>query len=91
MIKTLYLKSYGLINPTEISDGNRKLITQGLDVRTLCNLWKWYFNIFPFTKIELKMSSSLYQSMKQRISNEYKSVEEIFKQNDFNCIEDKNL
>lgn len=91
MIKILYLKSYGLLNPTEVSDEDRKWVTQGLDVNTLSELWKWYFNIPTFAKIELRVPSSLYQSMKHRTAIGYRSVKELFNQNGFICIEDKNL
>ena len=39
-MKKLILKKIGLYNPTEVEYGEKILVTNQLDVKTLCDLWK---------------------------------------------------
>lgn len=45
--------SIGLHKETEVFSNERRLVTSGLSIKQLCDLWKWYYNISPFEKIEL--------------------------------------
>ena len=65
-------------NPTRVSCNGKVLETQRLDMKTLCDLWKWYFEIPPFEKVELVCDTRLYNSLKQRTS--FKSAVDLFEE-----------
>lgn len=79
----LILKRIGLKNPTEVHYGSKILVTNELDIQTLCNLWKWYFNLPPFGKIELYAYKEDFYGMQQRIFAGVESVAELFFKNGF--------
>lgn len=37
--------SIGLNIETEVIFAGRRLVTQGLSIKQLCDLWKWYYHI----------------------------------------------
>lgn len=76
---TLDCKNYGLMKETEVSFDGRRLVTQGLDIQTLCRLWRWYYNIPPFEKIFLAVPKRLFSVSEQRTLASSKSVKELFK------------
>lgn len=80
----LILKSIGLHNPTEVEYGNKILVTQGLDIESLTDLWKWYFNLKCFSKITLYVANKKdFNSMKQKTLTSVKSVKELFEEQGF--------
>lgn len=85
----LELESIGLLNPTTVRHEDKVLTTQGLDVKTLSDLWKWYFHIPPYCKIILEVPTKLYYSMRQNTVASHKSVQELFMEQDIYIREKK--
>lgn len=85
-------KNYGLTKETEVSFDGRRLVTQGLGIRTLCRLWRWYYNIPPFEQIFLAVPKRLFSASEQRTLSSSKSVKELFEQEGIEmiCKEDTN-
>lgn len=74
----LKCKNYGLITNTEVeNEDGRILVTNGLDIKQLVSLWRWYYNC-PFERIKLYVSRDLYKAAKQRPLSSVQSVEELF-------------
>lgn len=75
----LKCKNYGLLTNTEVeNEDGRVLVTNGLNIEDLVELWRWYYNI-PFWKsIKIVVNKDLYLSMKQRPLSSSQSVEELF-------------
>lgn len=79
-------KSIGLNIETEVVFGARRLVTQGLSIKQLCDLWKWYYNIPPFEKVELVFSVDKdYNAITQRALSGSKSVKEMLEEKGFIC------
>ena len=85
----LELECIGLHNPTTVRHENRILTTQGLDIETLSNLWKWYFHIPSYYKIVLEMSSRDFRATQQRSLPGIKNVQELFYEQGIVCKEKK--
>lgn len=84
MKNKLILKRIGLYNPTEVEYGNKILVTQGLDIESLTDLWKWYFNLKCFSKIALYVANKKdFNSMEQKTLTSVKSVKELFEEQGF--------
>lgn len=84
----LILRRYGLHNPTMVECGEQILVTQGLDIKTLCNTWRSYFGIkcLCFGKIDLYIENEKdFNSMQQRTLKDSKSVKELFEEQGFVC------
>ena len=78
--------SIGLHKETEVVANERKLVTQGLSIKQLCDLWKWYYNIPPFEKVELVFSVDKdYNAIHQRTLASSKSVKEMLEEEGFVC------
>lgn len=77
-------------NPTRVSCNGKVLETQGLGIKTLCDLWKWYFNIPPFEKVQLLCDTRLYNSLKQPPISSIKSVIDLFYEQGIKVVEDNN-
>lgn len=79
----LICKNFGLLTNTEVEDGGgRVLITNGLDVKSLVNLWRWYYCVSFWEKIELEVSEELYKSMQSKPASEFcRSVEDFLYDN----------
>lgn len=78
--------SIGLHIETEAMANGRKLVTQGLSIKQLCDLWKWYYNIAPFeTKEVIFTHDKDYYAMNQRTLATDKSVKELFEKEGFIC------
>ncbi len=78
--------SIGLNKETEAISGKRKLVTQGLSIKQLCDLWRWYYSIPPFEKVELVFSVDKdYYAIQQRTMAGMKSVKELFEEEGFIC------
>lgn len=77
---TLDCKNFGLMNETEVSFEGRRLVTQGLDIQTLCRLWRWYYHIPTFEKVFLVVPKILFTVSEQRTLASSKSVKELFEQ-----------
>lgn len=75
---TLDCKNYGLMTETEVSFEGRRLVTQGLDLKTLVKLWRWYYHIPRFEKVFLSVSKSLYGLSRLKPYTCTKSVQECF-------------
>lgn len=59
--------SIGLNKETEVISNERRLVTQGLSIKQLCDLWKWYYNIPPFEQKEIVFAHDKdYYAMNQR-------------------------
>ena len=83
-MKKLILKKIGLYNPTEVEYGEKILVTNQLDVKTLCNLWRWYFNLKCYDKIPLYvLNEKDFYSMQQHGLRDAKSVYELFEEQGF--------
>ena len=65
-------------NPTRVICNNKILETQRLDIKTLCDLWKWYFEIPSFERVELVCDTRLYNSLREVIV--FKSVIDLFEE-----------
>ena len=76
-------------NPTRVICNDKAIETQQLDIKTLCDLWKWYFNIPPFEKVELLCNTRLYNSLRQPLLSSSKSVIELFEEQGIMPIEVK--
>lgn len=76
-------------NPTRVICNGRVLETQGLGIKTLCDLWKWYFNIPPFEKVQLLCDTRLYNSLKQPPISSPKSVIDLFYEQGIKVVENK--
>lgn len=75
----LKCKNYGLLTNTEVeNEDGRILVTNGLDIKQLVNLWRWYYNIPFFERITLYVHRDLYKASKQRPLSSINSVEELF-------------
>lgn len=83
--KKLILKRIGLNNPTEVEYGSKILVTNELDIKSLCDLWKWYFHLEYYKKIDLYMNERDFNAAKQRTFAGAKSVVELFFDNGFIC------
>lgn len=93
MEKKLILKRYGLYNPTEVEYGEKILVTNQLDIKSTCDLWKWYFGLRCYERIPLYVENKRdYYSMEQKTLATVKSVKELFYENGFEAklLEDKN-
>ena len=79
----LKCKSFGLLTNTEVKDWQgRVLVTNGLDIQSLVNLWRWYYKVSFWEKIELQVSEDLYKSMMSKpLCKWCRSVEELFYDN----------
>lgn len=77
---TLDCKNFGFMRETEVSFKERRLVTQGLDIETLCSLWRWYYYIPPFEKILLVVPKRLFWATEQKTLASNKSVKELFKE-----------
>ena len=74
----LKCKNYGLINNTEVeNEDGRVLITNGLEIKTLVDLWRWYYNIPFWETIELEVDEKLYNATQLKSNNVY-SVKSLF-------------
>ena len=72
------LEKFGLRNPTRVKCNGKVLETQGLPLKDLCDLWKWYYCCPPFDKIYLVTNEDrLYMSLRQRIFASQKSIIEL--------------
>lgn len=80
-------ESIGLQKPTKVFCCDRVLVTQGLSIGTLVELWKWYYNMPPFKKIILKCDTKLFNSLHQKPLRSVKSCIEIFADNGVVCQE----
>ena len=76
-------------NPTRVECNGKTLETQRLDIKTLCELWKWYFEISPFEKVELVCNTRLYNSLKQTPLSSSKSMIELFEEQGIKVVEDE--
>lgn len=76
-------------NPTRVECNGKTLETQRLDIKTLCELWKWYFEISPFEKVELVCNTRLYNSLKQKHLSSSKSTIELFEEQGIKVVEDE--
>lgn len=75
----LKCKNYGLLTNTEVeNEEGRILVTNGLRIKQLVSLWRWYYNIAPWEQIQLIVCEDLYKSMRQRPLSSLRSVEELF-------------
>lgn len=74
-------------NPTRVVCNNKVLETQQLDIKTLCDLWKWYFQIPPFEKVELICETRLYNSLRQRTLSSTKSIIDLFGEQGIKVVE----
>lgn len=83
-MKKLILKRYGLYNPTEVEYGEKIIVTNQLDIKSTCDLWKWYFGLKCYEKIPLYIENERdYNSMEQKRLASVKSVKELFYENGF--------
>lgn len=79
-------KSIGLLKETEVISNERRLVTQGLSIKQLCDLWKWYYNIPPFEKVEFVFSVDKdYNAISQRTLASSKSIKELLEEEGFVC------
>ena len=78
MERIINLKSIALHNPTEVECEGKRLLTQGLSIHQLVELWKWYYNIAPFDTILLVAGEKNYNAMQQPPLSSARSVLEIF-------------
>ena len=86
-MKKLILKRYGLHNPTEVEYGDKILVTNQLDIKSTCDLWKWYFGLRCYERIPLYVVSKRdYNSMEQRTLASVKSVKELFYEQGFDVV-----
>lgn len=86
-MKKLILKRYGLHNPTEVEYGDKILVTNQLDIKSTCDLWKWYFGLRCYERIPLYVVSKRdYNSMGQRTLASVKSVKELFYEQGFDVV-----
>lgn len=73
------LEKIGLHNPTRVKYNGKVLETQGLPLKDLCDLWKWYYCCPPFDKIYLVTNDNrLYMSLRQRTLASQKSIIDLF-------------
>lgn len=78
--------SIGLNNETEVKFGSRRLVTQGLSIKQLCDLWKWYYYISPFEKVEVVFCHDKdYDAITQKTLSGSKSVKEMLEEEGFIC------
>lgn len=78
----LKCKNYGLLTNTEVeNEDGRVLVTNGLSIEQLVDLWRWYYNIAPWKRIELEVDKRLYETMKQKSLSAFKGVQELFYEN----------
>lgn len=83
-MKKLILKRYGLYNPTEVEYGDKILVTNQLDIKSLCDLWKRYFNLEYYKKIPLYvLNEKDFNSMQQSNNLNIKNVYELFEEQGF--------
>lgn len=82
----LICNSIGLNKETEVTHNDRRLLTSGLSIKQLCDLWKWYYNISPFEKIELVFTHDKdYNAIQQRTFSDVKSVKELLEEEGVIC------
>lgn len=78
--------SIGLNKETEVIINKRRLVTQGLSIKQLCDLWKWYYGISPFEKIEPVFTHDKdYNAIQQRTLATCKSVKELLEEEGVVC------
>lgn len=78
----LKCKNFGLLTNTEVEDEDgRMLVTNGLDIQTLVALWRWYFRISYWERIDLIVSEKLHNAMKKKPMAIARSVEDLFYDN----------
>lgn len=85
---TIKAETIAYHNPTRVSCNCKILETQRLDIKTMCDLWKWYFEIPPFEKVELVCNTRLYNSLKQPPLSSFKSFIDLFKEQGINVVEE---
>lgn len=78
--------SMGLNKETEVTSNERRLVTQGLSIKQLCDLWKWYYNIPPFEKVELVFTHYKdFSAIQQRTFADCRSVKEMLEEEGIIC------
>ena len=78
--------SIGLHRETDVISNKRRLVTQDLPIKQLCDLWRWYYNISPFEKVELVFSVDKdYNAIHQKTLASSKSVKEMLEEEGFIC------
>lgn len=86
----LKCKNYGLLTNTEVeNEDGRILVTNGLDIEQLVDLWRWYYNAPFFKRIEVEVSEKLYNSIKQKPLSSLKSVEQLFYERNVVFVKEK--
>ena len=76
-------------NTTRVVCNNKVLETQQLNIKTLCDLWKWYFQIPPFEKVELICETRLYNSLRQPTLSSTKSIIDLFREQGIKVVESR--
>ena len=85
-MNTIIVKSIGLYNPTKVIYEGTKIISVGLGIDALCEMWRREFDLFGEDRITLLFSNKKdYQIIKQKTLSSAKSVEEMFYDNGFIC------
>lgn len=86
----LKCKNYGFITNTEVeNEEGRILVTNGLSVEQLVDLWRWYYNAPFFKRIEVEVNEKLYNSIKQKPLFDTKSVEQLFYERNVVFVKEK--
>lgn len=91
----LYLKSFGLFNPTVVEYNNNgrkeRLESRRLDSHDLVEFWKMGFDLHPQfgEKITLHCSSKNYNAMSQRTAVSSCSVVDLLAQQGVKCVDDE--
>lgn len=84
----LILKQIGFNFPTIIECGKKLLVTTGLPIENLCELWRQYFNISfsPLceTKLYIENEQQFFSMQKKTLVSE-KSVMELLREQGLNC------
>lgn len=76
-------------NPTRVVCDGKVIETQQLDIKSLCDLWKWYFQIPPFEEVELICETRLYNSLRQPTLSSTKSIIDLFREQGIKVVESK--
>lgn len=84
----LILKKIGLCNPTMVELNGRILATQGLDIETLCSMWRQYFGTaIAFGRVDLYVEKERdFNAIQQRALAHSKSVMELLAERGFYCV-----
>lgn len=78
--------SIGLNIETEVIFAGRRLVTQSLSIKQLCDLWKWYYHISSFEKVEIVFCHDKdYDAINQKTLSSSKSVKEMLEEEGFVC------